>query len=243
MSPVNSAPPARSQHRSQRLHASGPRSSGSTAHPSTTASRKAAPMTPSIRIVRLACIAACRHRPAGVAGAERRHRQRQARAEGARRPAAQPGRARRPAEVARTRSARARRSRAARDLCAGGREARHPGQRRLQGADGAGAPDRADPRAVRGLQEEEPGHRRRSEGRVRQVQGPGHRHRIPGAPHPGGERRRSQEADHADQGRRQVRGAGQEELQGHRARARTAATSTSPSPTPTCPSSARRWSR
>ena len=68
-------------------------------------------------------------------------------------------------------------------------------------------------------------------------------HRIQGAPHPGGERRRSQEADHADQGRRQVRGAGQEELARTPARARTVATSTSPSPTPTCPSSARRWSR
>ena len=41
-----------------------------------------------------------------------------------------------------------------------------------------------------------------------------HRHRVPRPPHPGGEGRRGQGADRADQGRRQVRGTGQEELEG-----------------------------
>ena len=41
-----------------------------------------------------------------------------------------------------------------------------------------------------------------------------HRHRVPRPPHPGREGRRGQGADRADQGRRQVRGPGEEELQG-----------------------------
>jgi peptidyl-prolyl cis-trans isomerase C len=42
------------------------------------------------------------------------------------------------------------------------------------------------------FKQEEPGHRRRGQGRVRQVQGPGHRHRVPRPPHPGREGRRGQ---------------------------------------------------
>ncbi len=72
-----------------------------------------------------------------------------------------------------------------------------------------------DPRAVRRLPEEEPGHRRRSQGRVRQVQGPVQRHRVPRAPHPGREGRRGQGAAEADEGRRQVRRTGQEAQQRH----------------------------
>ena len=45
---------------------------------------------------------------------------------------------------------------------------------------------------------------RRGQGRLRQVQGPVHRHRIPGPPHPGRGRRRGQGLDRPDQGRRQV---------------------------------------
>ncbi len=59
-----------------------------------------------------------------------------------------------------------------------------------------------------------PVHRRRGQGRVRQVQGAGLRHRVPRAPHPGRKGRRGQGADQADQGRRQLRGTGQEELEG-----------------------------
>ena len=99
-----------------------------------------------------------------------------------------------------------------------------------------------DRRCFAELRQDEPGHRRRRPGRIRQVQGAGDRHRIPRAPHPGREGRRRQGADRPDQGRRQVRGPGQEELEGpglgdERRRPRLRQRRR-----PTCPSSRRRWS-
>ena len=184
--------------------------------------------------------------PAGSASPEHRHRQRQAGAEGARRCADQAGagagRGAEPAAAARHRRARPRQGRDGRDLHAGSREARPRGVGRLQAADGAGTPGRADPAADAGLREEEHRHRCRGQGRVRQVQGPVGRHRIPCAPHPGREGRRGQGADRADQGRRELRRTREEELEGpgigrQRRRPRLRG-----SPARTCPSSRRRWS-
>ena len=110
---------------------------------------------------------------AGLAGPERRHRQRQAGAEGARRPlisqATQAAGQQRSPEL----ETRARDEVVLREIFV--QEAEKRGL--------AATPDykaqmelvrqtRPDPRAVRGLREEEPGHRRRGAGRVRQVQGP-----------------------------------------------------------------------
>ena len=139
------------------------------------ASRKAASMNPSIRIVRLACIAALAIAAARRAGAEHRHRQRQAGAEGARRHA---GRSRPPRggqqQPPELESAHATRSCCARSSCRKPRSAASP----------ASADYKAQMELARQtilirelfdrLPEEEPGHRRRSQGRVRQVQGPGH---------------------------------------------------------------------
>ena len=175
--------------------------------------------------------------------AEHRHRQRQTGAQSARRCADAAGHARRPAAGhAGDGNARQGRSRRARNLCARSREARLGLQRRVPPADGTGAPDAADPHAVHRVPEEEPDHRRRSAGRVRQGQGARRRrrrHRVPRAPHPGREGRRSRQADRVDQGRRQVRRHRQRRAARTPARRKTAATSTSPSPTPMCPNSAR----
>ena len=153
------------------------------------------------------------HRPARR-GAERRHRQRQARAQGTRGCAGGPAGQGRPAGLARDTGPDQGRSHCARDLHAGSAKARPGRQRRLQGPDGTGPPDAADPRAVRRLPEEQPGDRRRHPGRVRQVRGGQRRQGIPRPPHPGGKGRRGQGHHRLPQEGRQVRGDRQEAVQG-----------------------------
>ena len=71
----------------------------------------------------------------------------------------------------------------------------------------------------RRLRQEDHGHRRRDpEAEYDKFKAQASRHRIPRAPHPGREGRRRQGADRPAQGRRQVRGPGEEELQGPRLR-------------------------
>jgi hypothetical protein len=180
----------------------------------------------------------CRWRPR----AEHRHRQRQGVPKARRRQPAAAGRARRPAGGPGDGGP----GQATRSCCARS-SPRKPSEGHRRQADYRAQMELARQSIlIRELFEDYKPRRTRSptpsQGRVRQVQGPVHRHRIPRPPHPGGEGRRGQGADRADQGRRQLRGTGQEAPRTP-APAPTAATSTSPSPTPTCPSSARRMTK
>jgi hypothetical protein len=134
------------------------------------------------------------------------------------------------------------RSHRPRNLHAGSAKARPGRHRRLQGPAGPGAPDHPDPRTVCRLPEEEPGDRRRHQGRVRQVRGGQRRQGIPRPPHPGGKGRRGQGPGLQASSAAASSTTSPRSSPRTRAPAPTAATWTGPTPPAMCPSSRPPWS-
>ena len=146
----------------------------------------------------------------------------------------------RPAGAARPRKDGARQGRHRRDPEPGSRAARPRRLARVQVADGARPPEHPDRPALAGPRQDGQGQRRRHPEGIRQVQGAVQRHRVQGAPHPGREGRRGQGDRRAAQGRREVRGPREEELEGPRLGAERRRPRLRGARRRTCPSSRRR---